>query len=113
MSYNQRPNDAARTQEYRSERPVGEHKYRHGKPSSWTLVGVVLAATIVGGVAIIVRLWPLFWVCVAIFVLSVPAGKIIGIMNDTSAVEGPVDEYNPPAEEQGTVARPGVRMRTK
>ena len=29
------------------------------------------------------HLWSLFWVCLGVMVLSVPAGRLIGIMNDT------------------------------
>jgi hypothetical protein len=71
---------------------------------------VVLLAFIVGGLAIVFRIWPLFWVCVGIFVLSVPAGKVLGIMNDTVGVEEPLDDTKPAAD-QGTCAHPGVRMK--
>jgi hypothetical protein len=57
----------------------------HGKPSSWALVGTVMAAFLAGGAAIITHLWWLFWACAGIVVLAVPAGKVIGIMNDTVA----------------------------
>lgn len=56
---------------------------RHGRISSWILVAVVVAAFCAGGVAIVVHLWWLFWVCVGIAVAAVPAGKIVGIMDDT------------------------------
>jgi hypothetical protein len=110
MSFHPHTNDASDTQAYRTEWPVGGHKVRHGRPSSWALVAVVIAAFIAGGFAIVFRLWPLFWVCVGIFVLSVPAGKVLGIMDDTMTVEGPVDETKP-AQDRGTVSHPGVRVR--
>jgi fatty acid desaturase len=64
------------------ERTIGGHN-RHGRPASWALVAVVIAAFAVGGAAIIEHLWWLFWVCAGVVVLAVPAGKVIGIMDDT------------------------------
>jgi hypothetical protein len=64
------------------ERTIGWHN-RHGRPASWALVAVVIAAFAVGGAAIIEHLWWLFWVCAGVVVLAVPAGKVIGIMDDT------------------------------
>lgn len=60
----------------------------HGRLRSWLLVAVVLAAFLAGGVALIAHLWWLFWVCVGIVVLSAPAGRLIGIMNDTVGWHG-------------------------
>ena len=37
----------------------------------------------VGGVALIFHSWWLWWTCVAVVVLSIPAGKWIRIMDDT------------------------------
>ena len=71
---------------YREE-PLGDHPHRHGKPSSWVLVGVDIAAFCVGGVAVIEHWWVVFWICAGIVFLSVPVGKIIGIMEDTVHIE--------------------------
>jgi hypothetical protein len=69
---------------------------RHGRMSSWILVAVVFTAFCVGGAAIIVRLWWLFWVCVGVVVVAVPAGKIIGIMDDSVLVPGRITPgYDP------------------
>jgi hypothetical protein len=110
MSNNPNINDYSANQAYRMERPVGDHKHRHGRPSSWALVVVVLAAVIVGGISIVIGVWPLFWVCVGIFVLSVPAGKVMGIMNDTVGVEEPIDDAKP-AMDSGSASPPGVQMK--
>jgi hypothetical protein len=110
MSNDPHVNDYANNQAYRMERPVGQHKHRHGRPTSWGLVVVVVLAFITGAFAIVFKLWPLFWVCVGIFVLSVPAGKVMGIMNDTVGVEEPLDDTKPAAD-QGTRAHPGVRVK--
>jgi hypothetical protein len=101
--------DFTKTQLSRAEIPVGGHKHRHGKPASWVLVAVIIAAFTVGAFAVVFRVWPLFWVCAAIVVLSVPAGKAVGIMNDTVMVDEWLHD-GPPAADVGTVADPGVRM---
>lgn len=64
-------------------RHIPEHGNPHGKPSSWALVAVIIAAFAAGGAALIFQLWVLFFVCAGIVVLTVPAGKLIGIMDDT------------------------------
>ncbi|MQA95750.1 MAG: hypothetical protein GEV11_14260 [Streptosporangiales bacterium] len=65
--------------------PIGEHGRSHGRVSSWILVFAVIAAFVAGGLAMILHVWWLFWVCLAVVVLSVPAGGFVGIMNDTVA----------------------------
>lgn len=90
--------------------PVGDHAVHHGRPRSWVLVGVVIAAFIGGGVAIIAHLWELFWACASLVVLSVPVGKLIGIMEDTVEVQGWRHEVFP-AREPGSAADPGVRVK--
>lgn len=69
--------------EQEEDRHVPEGGHPHGKPASWALVAVVTAAVITGGLSIILHAWGLLWVCVAIVVLAIPAGKMIGIMDDT------------------------------
>jgi hypothetical protein len=49
------------------------------------LVAVVIAAFITGGIAIIAHAWWLLWTCIGIVVLAIPAGKVVGIMDDTVA----------------------------
>jgi hypothetical protein len=66
-----------------SDRHLPEGGYSHGRPASWVLVAVVLAAALTGGISIITHSWWLLWACIAIAVLAVPAGKMIGIMDDS------------------------------
>jgi hypothetical protein len=61
--------------------PQGGHP--HGKPASWGLVTVVMVASVAGGLSIIAHAWWLLWACIAIVVLAIPVGKMIGIMDDT------------------------------
>jgi hypothetical protein len=82
----------------------------HGKPSSWVLVAVVTAAFITGGLAIITHTWWLLWASGGIVVLSIPAGKAIGIMDDTVAWGStPAASSDPP---QGPEADPGRNQPT-
>jgi hypothetical protein len=67
------------------DRHVPEGGHPHGKPASWVLVAMVTVAFITGGAAIITHAWWLLWACIGIVVLAVPAGKMIGIMDDTVA----------------------------
>ena len=55
----------------------------HGKLSSWVVAGAVVLAFIVGGSALIMHFWWLFWVCVGVVAASVPAGMAVRIMDDT------------------------------
>ena len=42
-----------------------------------------MVASLVGGLSIIAHVWWLLWACIAVAVLAIPAGKMIGIMDDT------------------------------
>lgn len=92
-----------------TERTVGGHHYRHGRPASWVLVGFIIAAFVACGFALVWQQWWLFWTGAGIVVLSMPVGKIIGIMDDTVMVGNYLQE-DPPAADRGSVADPGVRM---
>jgi hypothetical protein len=64
-----------------------------------------------GGLAVVNHLWLLFWVCLGVTVLSVPAGKLIGIMNDTVLSGDPslqVGQGGQVAGDTGSVVNPGV-----
>jgi hypothetical protein len=81
--HGQRDRDFSGTWVPQTQQTIAGRAERHGRMSSWVLVAVVFAAFCVGGAALIERLWWLFWVCVGIVVLAVPAGKILGIMDDS------------------------------
>jgi hypothetical protein len=77
------PGQGDNPRERLEERHVPEGGHSHGKPASWVLVAVVLAAFTTGGLAIIVHAWWLMWTCLGICLLAIPAGKIVGIMDET------------------------------
>ena len=62
------------------------------------------SAAAAGGLAVVSHLWWLFWVCLGVTVLSVPAGKVTGIMNDTVLAGDPSLQ----AGQEGTVAEGAV-----
>jgi hypothetical protein len=95
------------------EAAIGGHPYLPGRPVSWVLVGVLIAAFIAGGLAIVNHLWVLFWVCLGITVLSVPAGKVVGIMNDTVLTGDPslqAGQEGDVAKDTGSAVDPGVNV---
>ena len=78
---------------------------------SWVFVGVVVAAFVAGAFAVVGRIWPLFWVCLGIAVLSVPAGKIVNIMGDTVLYGNPAEQAGQEgrvSEDYGSAVHPGV-----
>jgi hypothetical protein len=89
------------------ERPVGGHEHLRGRPVSRVLAGVLIA----GALATVNHPWLPFWVCLGITALSGPAGKVVGIMNDTVPAGDPSPQ--PGREGQvaghtGSVVNPGV-----
>ena len=95
------------------EQSLAGHAHLHGKPKSWVLVAVIIAAFIAGGFAVIDAAWPLFWVCLAVVVLSVPAGKLVGIMGDTVTIGDPSQQEGQGGHvavsgDYGSAVHPGV-----
>jgi hypothetical protein len=93
------------------EQPIGGHPHLHGRARSWLLVAVIIAAFIAGAFAVVTEVWPLFWVCLAVVVLSVPAGRLAGIMQDTVLAgdpEGQSGQDGHVAEDFGSAVHPGV-----
>jgi hypothetical protein len=93
------------------ERSTGGHPHLHGRPVSWLLVTVVIVDFVTGAFAMTTHLWWLFWVCLGVAVLSVPAGKIVGVMDDTVLNGDPSQQpgqEGPVAEDTGSAVHPGV-----
>jgi hypothetical protein len=55
---------------------------------AWIVVAVVMAGSIVAGIALIEWIWPLFWVGVGLMVLGAIVGAFAGMMDM-------VTEYGP------------------
>ena len=62
--------------------PSGGCSHRYGKPASVLLVAVIVVAFVGGAFAVLDEAWPLFWLCLAVLVLSVPASRLIGFVRD-------------------------------
>ena len=93
------------------EQAVGGHSHLHGRPASWALVAVIILAFVAGAFAVVYAAWVVFWVCLAIVVLAVPAGKVVGIMGDTVTAGDPgqqVGQGGHVAEDYGSAVHPGV-----
>jgi hypothetical protein len=75
---------------------------------------VVIAAFVAGGFAIVCGIWWLFWACLGVAFLAVPAGKAIDIMGDTvlagdPSEDGAVAERHRLGRGSGRQCRPGIR----
>ena len=95
------------------EQPIGDHSHTYGQPASWVLVGVAIAAFVAGGFAIVFGLWWLFWGCLGVALLAVPAGKVIDIMGDAVLAGDPAKQAGQGgnvAEDTGSAANPGVNL---
>jgi hypothetical protein len=75
--------EVARPTDENLPRAVSGQGHPHGRKSSWVLVLTVIAAFLVGGLAIIMHAWVIMIICLAVIVLSVPIGAAIHIMSDT------------------------------
>jgi hypothetical protein len=59
------------------------------------------------------HLWWLFWMCLALTVLTVPSGKIIGIMDDTVLAGDPAQQAGQVGDvvgDRGWAMHPGVDL---
>jgi hypothetical protein len=93
---------------YREE-AIGGHSTHYGRPRSWVLVSLVIVAFCAGGMAVVWHVWVLFWVCAGVVALSVPVGKMIGIMDDTVAVEQ-APRRRAAVSGRDSAADPGVQL---
>jgi hypothetical protein len=59
-------------------------KGRHsGRPSSWLAVGTMIAAFIIGGIALTIGpTWPMFWAGVAVFAVGGVLALVVDIFSD-------------------------------
>ena len=55
----------------------GKHVHHGRTVAAWTGASVALLAFIVGGIAVVAQIWPLFWVSVALIVVSLIATVVL------------------------------------
>ena len=70
--------------------------------ANWIAVAVITGATMLGGVALILWNWPLFWAAVAL-----SAGGIAGAWR--SNIMNAVSVYQPPATGRSAASHPNTR----
>jgi hypothetical protein len=53
----------------------------HGRTlAAWTGTTIAMVAFILGGIAVVIQNWPLFWVSVGLLVVAVIATKVLQVM---------------------------------
>lgn len=70
--------------------PSGFRQAEHNTTwQAWAACAVIIGGSIVGGVALIEWMWPLFWLGVAMFIGGSVAAALAGVMEQVS-------EFGPP-----------------
>jgi len=80
---------------------------RRTTAGDWATVVIIIGGFIMGGIALIYWIWPLFWSGVAVVVVGVGLGRAVNIMEAVSV-------YSAPYEEDATLHpadRPSSRVR--
>jgi hypothetical protein len=70
--------------------------------ANWIAVALITGATLLGGVALVLWNWPLFWTAVGLF-----AGGIVGAWR--GHIMDAVSVYQPPATNRPAAGDPGSR----
>jgi Co/Zn/Cd efflux system component len=53
----------------------------HGRTlAAWTGTTIGMVAFIVGGIAVVIQNWTLFWICAALLVVALIATKVLQVM---------------------------------
>jgi hypothetical protein len=55
----------------------GKHVHHGRTLAAWTGAGVSLLAFILGGIAVVAQIWPLFWVSVGLIVVALIATVVL------------------------------------
>ena len=65
-----------------SPEPHDEPHDDHGStPAAWTAVIIMMVAVLIGGIAVVIESWPLFWIGgVALVVVGAIVGKVMQLM---------------------------------
>jgi hypothetical protein len=62
-----------------ADKPV-KHVHHGRTPAAWAGTSIAMAAILIGGIAVVIQNWPLFWVSAGILVVSVIAAKVLQSM---------------------------------
>ena len=53
----------------------------HGRTlAAWTGTSIAMAAFILGGIAVVIQNWTLFWICAGLIVVALIATKVLQVM---------------------------------
>lgn len=58
----------------------GKHVHHGRTLAAWTGTTIALVAVILGGIAVVIQNWPLFWASVGLAVLGLIATKVLQVM---------------------------------
>lgn len=88
-----------------------EDGHTRGRPGSWVAVLIILAGFVIGGIALILGLWWLFWVAVGIAVVGGIVGLVADIFTDVELDPNvPGEEHVSPITGEITATAPsGIR----
>jgi hypothetical protein len=68
---------------------AGSKDAGHGvSVGSWAACVVIIAGFVVGGVALIIWNWPMFWIGVGLVVVGCVIGRAVNIMEDVTEYSG-------------------------
>lgn len=72
-----------------------EHEDNHGQtPAAWTMVGIMMVAIVIGGVALAIPNMALFWIGgVGLIVVGAIVGKVMSMMGYGAAHEHDTAEH--------------------
>jgi hypothetical protein len=73
----------------------------HASMGSWVACLIIIAGFAVGGIAMIVWNWPLFWVGVGILVVGCIVARAVGIMDDVMEYGGSGGGGDPETQSTG------------
>ena len=58
----------------------GKHVHHGRTAAAWAGTTIAMVAIVLGGIALVVQVWPLFWVGVGLLVVSLIATKVLQVM---------------------------------
>lgn len=60
-------------------RPV-KHVHHGRTAAAWVGTTIAMVAVLLGGIAVVIQNWPMFWISVALVVISLIATKVLQVM---------------------------------
>jgi hypothetical protein len=70
---------ASRTASQSPGRPA-KHVHHGRTTAAWVGTTIAMAAFLLGGIAVVIQNWPMFWISVALIVIALIATKVLQVM---------------------------------